>query len=107
MRALRAKWERMAGSRLGRVGGEVEVGGDGIITGIDLDAFAREDIVEVVEIEGGDVALEEGLALEKLALDALCVAARGELMAMAVLLLAEGPGGRAGGAAGVLGVALG
>jgi hypothetical protein len=74
--------------------------------GLELDALGGEDVVERVEREAGDVAAEEGVALEQLVLDALGVAARGERLPMAVLLVADGAGGGARRAAGVLRVAL-
>ena len=106
-RTFVAEGEAAGGGGLGRIGRELKGVGDGIVADVDFDALAGEDGVEVVEVEGRVVALEEGLALEKLALDAFGVAARREGLAMAVLLLAGRACGRAGGAAGVLGVALG
>jgi hypothetical protein len=50
--------------------------------------------------------LEQGLALGDLLLDALCVAAGGECLAMPVLLMAGGAGGGASGASWMLRVAL-
>ncbi len=102
-----ADGEAAAGARRGRVGGKLEGIADGGVVGVDVDALACADGVEVVEVEEGVVALEEGLALSELALEPLCVAAGGEGLAMAVFLLAGGACGGTGGAARVLGVALG
>lgn len=85
---------------------EMEVAGEGSAV-VDVDALAGADVVEVIEVEARDVLLEEGGALDDLALDALGVAAGGEGLAVSVLLVALDAGGRAGRALGMLGVALG
>ena len=92
---------------LGGVGRKLEGGGDGGVAGIDLDALTGEDVVEIIEVEGGVVSLEERFALEELALDALGVSAGCQCLTVTILLVARGAGGGAGGAAGMLGVALG
>ena len=79
---------------------------DGIVCGVNFDTLTSTDGIQIVEVEEGVLPLEEGLALHELALDALCVAAGGEGLAMAVFLLAWRARGRTGGAAGMLGVAL-
>ena len=85
------------GAGLRRVGGKLESGRDSGVTSVDLDALTGEDGVKVIELKAGDTVLEESLALEKLALDAFGMAARGESLTMAIFLLARGACGRAGG----------
>ncbi len=95
------------GGALGRRRGGLWAEGPDAVDGLgDVDALAGADVIEIVEDEAGVVALEEGLALGDLELEALCVAARRQRAAVAVLLVAGGAGGGAGGAARVLGVAL-
>lgn len=79
---------------------------DGIVASVNVNALARENVVEVLEGEAGVMTPEKGLALQQLALDAFGVAARGEGLAMAVFLLADGACGSTGGAPRMLRVAL-
>lgn len=64
------------------------------------------NLVERLEGEAGVVPLEEGVALEELAFDTLCMAAGSEGLPVAVLLVADGAGSGTGGAARMLRVAL-
>lgn len=74
--------------------------------GLDIDALAGEDGVEVVEGEGGVMAAQQRGALQELMLEALDMAARGERLAMTILLVALDARRGAGGAPRVLRVAL-
>lgn len=76
------------------------------LRGLWVDSLTGEDCIEVDEVKGGDVALEEELALGKLELDAVEVAAGGDGVAVAVLLGAGDARGGTGRAAGVLGITL-
>lgn len=55
----------------------------------DVDALARTDFVQLVELKPWDMALEQGLTLRYLVLDALGVPPRGQCLAVAVLLVAR------------------
>lgn len=84
----------------------MESRGEGLLVDIDLDALAVANLVERLEGEAGVVPLEEGVALEELAFDTLCMAAGSEGLPVAVLLVADGAGSGTGGAARMLRVAL-
>lgn len=100
----------------GRAGPE-GVGGGGLLeleTGrrggrvdrADIDALARTDFIELVELKAWNMALEQGLTLGYLVLDALGVPPRGQRLAVAVLLVARCARRRARRASWVLRVAL-
>ena len=87
----------------GGVGAAVEHELDGAAwVGVDLDALAGCDLLDVPELEGGEMSLEELDALEEVALDALGVAAGDEGLLVTVLLVALDAGRGARGAAGML-----
>ena len=71
-----------------------------------LDALASDDGVELVEGESLELALEQRLALGKLSLDPVDMAARGERLPVSVLLIALYARRRAGRTLWMLGVAL-
>ena len=102
MRAFVTEGEPAVRTGLRGIGRKLEGGRDGIIAGVDLNALPGEDSVEVVEVEERVVSLEEGFALEELALDAFGVSTGGEGLAMAVLLVARSARRGAGGAARML-----
>lgn len=72
-----------------------------------LDALSSTDLIELVEVKARNMALEKGLALGDLVLDALSVAAGGECLAVAVFLVAWGARCGACSTAGMFRVALG
>ena len=74
---------------------------------IDMYAFTCAEVVQRFKRKIGVMALEESIALQELAFDALGVSAGCECLTVTILLVARGAGGGAGGAAGMLGVALG
>ena len=83
-------------------GGVGADGGDGLWG----DSLSNEDVVKALERKTWDASFEKCLALCQLCLEALGVSSGRECLAMAVLLLARETSSGAGGAAGMLRVAL-
>ena len=100
MRAVRAHWEGLAGALQAKLERRHGWGHD------DFDALPGKDLVEVVEIEAGDKALQEGIALQELVFDAFGVASSDQRLPVSVLLMTRRACGCTGGAPGMLGITL-
>jgi hypothetical protein len=90
-----------------RAGGELEGGGNGRgCTGLKLDAFTDEDIVEIFHIKARNTALEKSITLCELVFEMFSMSAEGESLTMSVFLVTGGSGGCTGGASRMFRVAL-
>ena len=101
---LRSKWEPSTRPCRGTLEAETGVGGDG--EGLDFDAFACEDVVELLDVEVRDMAFEQRDAACELSLDAFGVASSYQRLPVAIFLIARNSGGRACRASRMFGVAL-
>lgn len=72
-----------------------------------IDSLSGETFIDSIDGEAWNMVLEESSALSKEILDALCVPARGKGLSVSVLLMTDGTRGSTGGAARMLGIALG
>ena len=73
--------------------GELERGGDRRSTGLDLDGFTGEDLIQVFHFKARDTAFEKGIALGEFVFEMFGVATEGESLTMPVFLVAGGSGG--------------
>lgn len=74
--------------------------------GSHIDSLANEEVVNLIQVEIGEMALEERLALRELELDAFGITSWGEGLSMAVLLVTSRSRGCASSAFRMLGIAL-
>jgi len=56
---------------------------------IDIDAFPRKNLIEIIEIEIRDIMLQKGIALGELAFDVFGVTTRGKGLTVPVFLMAK------------------
>ena len=74
--------------------------------GLDLDAFADENVFQIFHFKARDAAFEKGIALGELVFEMLCMTTKGERLTMPILLMASSSGGCTSGASWMLGIAL-
>jgi len=91
-----------------RACGELEGGGNGSRggTGLDLDAFTDEDVVDIFHIKARNTAFEKSITLCEPVFEMFSMSAEGESLSMSVFLVTGGSGGCAGGASRMFRVAL-
>jgi hypothetical protein len=90
-----------------RTCGELEGGGNGRGgTGLDLDAFTDEDVLEIVHIKARNTTFEKSITLCELVFEMFGMSAEGESLTVPIFLVTGGSGGCTGGASRMFRVAL-